>query len=329
MENYDIKLSSTEIASLWSTYIFDSASICFFKHFLQHLKDEEVVSIVNEALKLSQTNMNYIENIFAKEQFPIPQGFSDGDVNLSAPALFDDLYALSFVYGMSRIGLFNYGIFTSNVARDDVLELFSQILVSTNGLYKTAVRCMLSKGIYDRPPKIPYPNKVEFVEKQSFLTGWFGERRPINSLELTEIFFNIERNYFGVLLLYGLIQVVEDKEVKEYLKRGKDLANKQIEYLNNLLKEEDLLGTVPVEMEVTDSKVSPFTEKLIMFLITSLNATSFTYFGHALSVTMRRDLAANYSKLLTEVMAYSEDGVNIMIDRGWMEKPPGAIERKG
>lgn len=327
MENHNIKLSSPEIASLWSTYIYDSASICFFKHFLQHLQDEEIILIVNEALNNSQAHMKNIEKIFKEEKFPIPQGFSDTDINFSAPALFGDLYALSFVYGMSRIGLFNYGIFTSNVARDDVLELFSQILASANTLYKKSVRCILSKGIYDRPPMIPYPQKVEFIEKQSFLTGWFGERRPINSTELSEVFFNIERNYFGLLLLYGFIQVVDDKEIKQYLKRGKDLANKQIDYLNNLLKKEDLLGTVPVEMEVTDSKVSPFSEKLIMFLITTLNATSFTYFGHALSVSMRRDLVANYSKFLTEVMAYGEDGFNIMIDRGWMEKPPGAFQR--
>ncbi|MGM7722831.1 DUF3231 family protein [Metabacillus sp. Hm71] len=316
MEKHNIKLSSTEIGSLWSTYIYNSASICFFKHFLQHLQDEEIISIVNEALNFSQTHMKNIENIFKKEKFPIPQGFSDIDVNFSAPALFGDLYALSFVYGMSRIGLFNYGILTSNVARDDVLELFTQILTSTNELYNKSVRCMLSKGIYDRPPIIPYPQKVEFIEKQSFLTGWFGERRPINSIELTEIFFNIERNYFGILLLYGFIQVVDDKEINQYLKRGKDLANKQVDNFNNLLKEEDLLGTVPVEMEVTDSKVSPFSNKLIMFLVTTLNSTSFTYFGHALSVSMRRDLIANYSKLLTEVMAYAEDGFNIMIDRG-------------
>ncbi|WP_221564949.1 DUF3231 family protein [Alkalihalobacillus sp. TS-13] len=327
MENHKSKLSSTEIASLWSTYIYDSASICFFKHFLQHLQDEEIISIVNEALNFSQMHMKNIENIFKEEKFPIPLGFSDNDVNFSAPALFGDLYALSFVYGMSRIGLCNNGILTSNVARDDVLELFSQIQASTNELYKKSVRYMLSKGIYDRPPIIPYPHKVEFIEKQSFLTGWFGERRPINSVELTEVFFNIERNYFGILLLYGLIQVVDDKEINQYLKRGKDLANKQVDYLNNLLKEEDLLGTVPVEMEVTDSKISPFSEKLIMFLVTTLNATSFTYFGHALSVSMRRDLVANYSKLLTEVMAYAEDGFNIMIDRGWMEKPPGALQR--
>lgn len=327
MDNQNIKLSSTEIASLWSTYTYDSASICFFKHFLQHLQDEDIISIVNEALNYSQSQMKKIENIFKEEKFPIPQGFSDIDVNLSAPALFGDLYALSFVYGMSRIGMLNYGILTSNIARDDVLELFSQILASSNELYKRSVRCMLSKGIYDRPPIISYPHKVEFIEKQSFTTGWFGERRPINSVELTEVFFNIERNYFGILLLYGFIQVVDDKEINQYLKRGRDLANKQVKYWNNLLKEEDLLGTVPVEMEVTDSKISPFSEKLIMFLITTLNATSFTYFGHALSVSMRRDLTANYSKLLTEVMAYAEDGFNIMIDRGWMEKPPGAIQR--
>ncbi|WP_134684855.1 DUF3231 family protein [Brevibacillus migulae] len=43
---------------------------------------------------------------------------------------------------------------------------------------------------------------------------------------------------------------------------------------------------------------------------------------------MRRDLAADYSRMMMEIAKFSEDGANIMIDHGWLEKMPGAVERR-
>lgn len=328
MQNNDIRLSSTEITGLWVTYLNDSASSVFLKYFLQHTKDQEIIPIVKEALDVSHKHLELIKKIFMEENFPIPEGFSEKDLDLSSPPLFYDIFSLSFVYGMTRIALLNYGGMTSNVVRDDILDFFSSALVSTKDLYNKSVRLMISKGIYDRPPKVPYPKKVEFIEKQSFLAGWFGERRPLNTIEITELFFNIERNYFGVLLAQGFIQVIKDKEINDYVKRGKELAEKQINIFNNLLMEENLLGTVPVSMEVTDSTISPFSEKLIMFFISILNASSMNYIGHALSTSLRRDLATHHLRLLSELMQFAEDGINIMINRGWMEKPPHAPDRE-
>ncbi|MEK1829459.1 DUF3231 family protein [Priestia megaterium] len=93
-----------------------------------------------------------------------------------------------------------------------------------------------------------------------------GKKRPLNAVELTEIFFNIERNYFSVLLCMGLLQVIKDKEIKNYIKDGMEISKKQINFFNDLLKKEELLGTVPVSMEVTTSTVSPFSDKLIVAL---------------------------------------------------------------
>lgn len=280
------------------------------------------------ALNHSESHIETITNIFMKEGFPIPDGFSDNDIDLSAPPLYYDVYALSFVYGMSKIGLKAYGTITSTIARNDILEFFSVCLTRTNELFKKSINLMLSKGIYDRPPKIPYPKKVEFVENQSFMTGWFGERRPLNTIELTNIFFNIERNYFAILLLTGFTQVVKDKEIREFFKRGKDISEKQISIFNKILREEDLLGTVPVTLDVTESTTSPFSDKLMLFIITSLNSSGIGYVGDALGVSMRRDLGTHYSRLIIELMKFSEDGANLMINRRWMEQPPQAPNRK-
>jgi hypothetical protein len=188
---------------------------------------------------------------------------------------------------------------------------------------------MLSKGIYDRPTMIPYPDKVEFVKKKEiFLSKWFEKKRPLNVLELAEIFFNIERNYFALVLLTGFIQVVKDEQIKEFLTKGKDLAQKQIQFLNHTLIKEDLLGTVMINSEVSTSTVSPFSEKLIMNLVTILNTQGITYIGHALATSARIDLANEYSKLIPEILQYGKEGNDILIERGWMEEPPHAPNRK-
>lgn len=328
VQHSNIRLSSAEIGALWTTYLNDSLTSCFLKYFIHHLKDEEIKPIVARALQISEGHMDKIKNIFIEEGFPIPVGYSDHELDLTTPPLYYDLYALSFVYGMSRIGLLAYGALTATIARQDVLHFFSQCAQEANELYKDSIQLELSKGIYDRPPMIPYPTKTDFVERESFLTGWFGERRPINTTEITNIFFNIERNYFAVILLQGFIQVTQDKEIKNFFIKGKELAEKQINIFNKILMEEDLLGSVPVSMEVTDSTSPPFSDRLMVSLITSLNGIGVSFIGSSLASSMRRDLSLHYSRHIVELLKFGEEGTLLTINRGWLEQPPQAPNRK-
>lgn len=326
---HTVGLSSTEIAGLWTTYINDSLSICLGKHFLHHSNNEDVKPLIKLTLDLSKEHIEEIKSIFEKEKIPIPRGFSDEDIDLSAPPLFFDLFSVSYTYGMSRMGLTNYGMLLSNVAREDIRTFFSKCLTSTLGLYNTSVNLMLSKGIYDRPSMIPYPDKVEFVKKKdTFLSKWFEKKRPLNVLELSEMFFNIERNYFALVLLTGFIQVVKDEQIKKFLTKGKELALKQINFLNHTLIKEDLLGTIMINSEVSTSTLSPFSEKLIMNLVAMLNTQGITFIGHALATSARIDISTEYSKLIPEILQYGKDGTDILIERGWMEEPPHAPNRE-
>ena len=60
MKQHNIRLTSPEIAALWTTYIQNSATICFYKHFLQHTTDSEIKHVVQEALK---TELKYNKEI--------------------------------------------------------------------------------------------------------------------------------------------------------------------------------------------------------------------------------------------------------------------------
>jgi Protein of unknown function (DUF3231) len=328
MEEHNIQLTTPEISALWSTYIQNSATICFFKHFQQYLQDTEIKSIVDEALLLGQSYINNIETIFTKENFPIPKGFSDKDIDLSAPALYTDLFALSFTYHVGQMAVPYYATVLTKVARKDVVKLFDECLQTRTNLYKKSLNLMLSKGIYDRPPKIPYPKKVEPLQKQQSLIGsLFGATKPMNALELGEIFYTIERNYIGLILIMGLIQVMKDKEIKEFLIKGKKLTEKQVDIFNKILKEDEHLGNIPVSIEVTDSTVSPFSDRLILFLIATTTSTGVYLLANTMSTAMRKDLVFHYSILIPEIMNYGKKGLEIMINRGWMDQPPQPVNR--
>lgn len=231
-------------------------------------------------------------------------------------------------YFLHHLQMVNLGFATSTVARADVLDFFTKALNQATELYAESTTLMLSKGIYDRPPMITYPEKVEYVKKKSYIVAAMGKKRPLNAVELTEIFFNIERNYFSMLLCMGWLQVLKDKEIKNYIKDGIEISEKQINFFNELLKKEELLGTVPVSMKVTNSPVSPFPDKLIVALFLFLNSIDVTLIGHALSLSMRVDLATYYSKVIGEILIYAEKGFNIMVNRQWLEQPPQAPNRK-
>ncbi|MCH1625611.1 DUF3231 family protein [Ferdinandcohnia quinoae] len=328
MEEQHIRLSSPEIGGLWSTYMQDSMTVCLLKYFLHHMQDNDIKPLLKKALNQTCFQLKQIEEIFLKEKIPIPDGFSDKDINLSAPPLFYDLFALTLLYSMSRMNMVNLSFITANVAREDVRIFFTNALKFSAEQYSEATSLMLEKGIYDRPPMIPYPSNVEYIEKQTYIFKSFGGKRPLNAIELTDIFFNVERNYFAVILCTGLLQVVKDKEITEYIKDGKQISEKQIKFINDLLMKEDLLGTVPLTMEVTKSTVSPFSDKFIVALFHSLNSIDITLIGHALSLSLRTDLATFYSKMIAEILLYAERGFTIMVNRKWLEQPPQSIDRQ-
>ena len=62
----------------------------------------------------------------------------------------------------------------SNCARLDICEYFTECLSESARLLNKATEVMLKKGTFIRAPFVPTPKKVEYVQKQSYLTGLIG-----------------------------------------------------------------------------------------------------------------------------------------------------------
>jgi hypothetical protein len=324
---HHIEITSAELANLWTAYVNDSLAICVMSHFLANVQDTQTQSVLQHALKLSQEHVKKLKSLYKEEQIAIPEGFTKEDVAENTPRLFTDDFYLIYIQNMGKMGMEAYTLCLSNAARLDICEYFTECMGESLKLYNKATEAMLSKGIFSRSPYIPKPRKVEYVQKQSFLTGWFGNRRPLNSIEISSIYFNMQRNVLGKALVSGFGQVAKSNQVRTYMQRGRGISSKHIENFGSLLTEDDLPVETTWSAESTDSTVPPFSDKLMMFHTTSLNGIGIGHYGQGLGTSSRRDLSAMYTRLMAEVGQYAEDGVNIMIDNGWLEQPPTAVNR--
>ncbi|MBM7660084.1 hypothetical protein JOC85_000851 [Bacillus mesophilus] len=328
MKEHNIELTSAEFGQLWCTYMNDSASIPILKYFLQGVDDLEIKPLIELALKMAQEHTEQIANIFINESYPIPIGFSDEDVNLDAPKLYSDTFILYFIRNLGKSALAAYGMAFSLVPRSDIVELFSTYIDETKNLEKSTKEVMLSKGLFIRSPYIAQPTRPDFIEKQSFLKGWFGERRTLTAVEISHLYMNHQNNTLGKALVLGFAQVAQSEELREFFVRGVELSKKIFEDLRTILEESTLPAPMTWDTEVKESTIAPISDKLMLFLINALTAISIGNMGGSLALCLRRDLTAKYANLIKDVGLYAEDGANIMIKNGWFERPPQAMDRE-
>ncbi|MEN1970301.1 DUF3231 family protein [Lentibacillus sp. N15] len=323
----NIRLTAAELSELWGSYQNDTLSICVFRYFLSHVEDTQTRQLVQHALELSQSHISRLVQLFENEGNAVPQGFTDEDVNETAPRLFSDSFMLMHIQQMGMIGMNTYSVAVSLSTRQDVRAYYSQCLQESDELHKMANKILLSKGLYIRPPYIPTQDKVTFVESNDFLQGWFGKRRPILSFEIANLFANIQRNALGIALLIGFSQVSKSKEITNFFIRGKEIASKHVEIFGSILREDDLPIPMTWDAEVTKSTVPPFSDKLMMFMTASIIGIGIGYYGTSLASSLRTDISTHYVRLTAEIGKYSLDGAKLLIKHGWMEQPPMQVDR--
>lgn len=329
MSEHNIRLTSAEIANLWGAYMGNSMAVCVLQSFCHHVEDNEIQEALEYALSISEKHVSRITDILGHEKFPIPVGFAlDTDVNLKAPRLYSDTFFLNYLHQTTKSGFSLYTIALPNIARADVRDFMTECIASLTELYNKVADISLSKGLYIRPPYISPEKDVDFVESNSFLAGILSKERPLNALEITHLFSNIQTNALGKALLMGFSQVAQSKEIKAYFNRGKQIASKHKEVFDSVLEKEDLPAPMSWDHDVMSSTEPPFSEKLMLFHVTGLNALGIYNYGAALSGSQRHDLHVVYGRLLAEVGLYAEAGAKLMIKNEWLEQTPLAPDRR-
>ncbi|MFP5116059.1 DUF3231 family protein [Bacillaceae bacterium C204] len=322
------RLTAPEIANLWSQYQNDSMAICVFKYMIKYVEDVSIRPILESALKLAGAHITKIKDFFYKEKFPIPHGFTDDDVDLSAPRLYSDEFFLSYTYIMSVNGLTGYAAALSTNMRRDVRNYFAQCQIETMELFNNSLDILLEKGIVSRPPFINPADQVEFIEKYNFIEGIFGGKRPLDCIEISNLYWDLKKIQLSKSLTMGFSQVAKTQEAKLHLWRGVEIYNKHIEILESILAQDHLPKPKSEEAEVTQSTTAPFSDCLMMYHKSVLGSTTIGSYGTGIGTCQRIDLGIHFSRLLTEMAQYMEDGMNIMIKYKWAEQPPLTDDRK-
>ncbi|WP_035664143.1 DUF3231 family protein [Halalkalibacter akibai] len=329
MEEHQTRLTSSEIAALWSSVQNNSMAICVFKHFIKNVDDEDIKSIINNALSISEENLSLSEKILREDKQPIPVGFRDEDFNPNAPRLYSDTYYLYYIKNMAKVGLSVYGVALATSAKSSVRDFLSKAIQSSTNLYNKTSDVLLSKGLFVRPPYVSTTNEIDFIDQKNYKGGLLNiNRRPVNVIEISHVYANIETNLVGQVLLTGLTQVAQTNEVRKYCEKGKDIATKHVKLFSAILTDDDIPVPTPSDLTVSNSTIAPFSEKLIMFHTALLIQSSTSNYATAAAASLRKDIATTYVRLAVEVTSYASDGVNIMIDHSWLEEPPQIINKK-
>lgn len=302
-------------------------NLCMLRHALIVVEDPDFRPLLELAAANTRRNLVALERMFQQEDMPIPCGFGDHDVNQSAKRLFSDVYFIRYLKHCTRVGMGSYAIAKALSARADIRRLFTQFMVQASDLLDKVVDVQLEKGVYIRPPVIPKPEKVEFIERQSFFSGLLGPHRPLTAIEITHIGMNIELNSIGQTMVIGFSQTAQLRDVRSYMWEGKSLAGMIAGKLEELLNESDIPAPHVWDSTVSDSTEAPFSDRLMMFMIKTLNAAGIADYGTAIGSNLRKDVAATYARFLTEVGKYALDGIQLMVEQAWLEQPPQAIDR--
>lgn len=325
--HHSVRLTAGEVSSLWSQYQNDTLAICVLSYFKAQVEDADIRPVIEYALHKSQEHVAAIRQIFRSDAFPIPIGFTDADVNANAPRLFTDVFIAKYLRHMAVIGMAGGTLALGLCARSDISLLFRTIIAEAVELHEKVRVIKLAKGIYIRPPAVSPSDKTEFVNRQRFLSGFFGEKRSLTAIEAAHLFSNSQTNALGKAMMMGFAQVATTPAVKEYMQRGKAIAGKHIRLFNEILLQEDIPASATWDAEVTDSTIAPFSEKLIMFHAGMMIAAGLGNYAASVAVSQRSDIWILYARLMPEIGLFGEDGMNIMIDNQWMEEPPQMANR--
>ncbi|MHC8965815.1 DUF3231 family protein [Priestia aryabhattai] len=268
---HNVKLSVSEIAQLWSSYMNSSMCHCLFTYFSKVVEDTQIKSILEMGLGLTEEHLEKLTTIFHEEKYPVPKGFViNEDVNASAPSLFSDSFMLYISYSMGTMALNFYAVAKTVSVRSDIDAYFSECINELSKFDSLTKNLLLSKGLFIRSPYLNPAQEVNFVKDQSFMSGWFGEKRPLSAIEITHLFINLQRNALGKAVMIGFSQVAQAKEVGKFMVRGKEIASKHTEVFGSVLKDNDLPVPMTWDNEITSSKIAPFSDKLMMFMTLQL-----------------------------------------------------------
>src|SRR3954469_238959 len=260
-------LSSSELGTLWMTYQQKTMIQRMLEYFIEQADDDRAKEIMQDAHMKIMNYLEEIKTILKNEGAVIPVGFTEKDVNIGVPKLYDNMFDIMFLRLLKAISMGLHTLHISMAYRKDIVLLYKELTAFTQSVYDECVDYSQKKDVLPRPPAVSMPKSVEFADGTNYMSGFnlFSEKRALNTVEVAHLYNAIESNIIGMQMITGFAQVANEPEVKKYFIKGKELAKKIVTDFTQIFLQSDIQPPSTWGANATDSKVAPFSDKLMMY----------------------------------------------------------------
>lgn len=323
MENQP-KMSAAELGSLWMTYQKKTMILRFLEYFMEKTDDEQARDLMTGLWEQLHPMVIELETMLEKDGAACPNGFTKEDVHLDTPKLFDNGFDILFARILKEISMGMYVLHMTSSYREDIILFYKKLTAITQTYYKHFTQYLLKNGYLSRPNYTTMPTSTDYVTSTDYMKGtnFFGEKRPVNTVEYGTLYPAIETNTIGMQLMAGFAQTAKDEDVKKYFREGRELAKEIINGTSEILLENNTQAPSPTGGTVTSSTEAPFSDKLMMFCSYLLGG--FSLGGHGFSGTFifRNDITGHTTPFGKDTYEFTMKGAKLMMQKGWLEEPP-------
>lgn len=300
----------------------------YAEHTLAKAKNPDFRPIFQQALDYSSQRVKGLEDIFNSIHHPIPVAFGEKDADINAGELFSESFMLTYTKSTNKFIIGNYIEAYSNSSRSDVRQFFSECIDQTRNIINMCTDVLLAKGLDLKAPYLIIPDTIDFVDDKDYYGSIFGNNRPLNSLEIGHLHNIIANKLILGTLTLGLAQVAKNDKIRKYLAKGNELCKKQVNELSAILSQWDLPVPSTSDFEISSSTDSPFSDRLIIFHTTVVTAYTISNYGKALTNGADKEIIKVYMSLISELLTYAKDGLDLMIENRWLERVPETADRR-
>ncbi|OHX38818.1 DUF3231 family protein [Cytobacillus oceanisediminis] len=327
MEENKLKLTSSEIGTLWGEYVNGTLVDVVNRYMVTIIDDETIKNIFEDAINTFEKQKNQVVTFLEKEGFQIPIGFTESDLYKGKQRLFTDIFCLNYLHIMTLHGLLGHSTALGVSVRKDLRDFYDSCDTDAKIMYHRTIELLLEKGNFQRDPLF-YPAKnPEYVTSQDFTDGYFGKGRKLASTEIISISLNLKKSIMAKTLSIAFSQVAQSKDVRKFLTDSEKTADAQIKTFSKIMQGDNLPVPKSWETEVTTSTDSPFSDKLMLYHIGFLYQASQNYHGAGLASAMRTDLVTTYEATILKNLMVTKKWFDLMVKNKWLEQPPLAPNR--
>lgn len=323
MSNH-IKMSSTELGSLWTTYHKKTMILRILEYFIEKSDDQRAKELMTGLWEGLHPKVIEIKTMLENEGAAVPIGFTNGDVNLSAPTLFENGFDIMFCRILKEISMGMYVLHMTIAYREDIVQFYKQLTDLTQTYYNLFTQYLLERDLLPKPTYTMMPKTVDYIADTQYMKGTnlFGQKRQINAVEFGLIYHSYETNDLGLKLMRGFAQCSKDDEVKKYFTKGKAISSEILKELSDIMNQNNIQPPASSGGTLTSSVEAPFSEKLMLFCTYLLSGFSLGGHGFSVGFNLRNDLIVKTTVFGKDIYEYSLEGARLMMEKGWLEEPP-------